>query len=69
MARIKLTKTTEDQLKKIAESEHYKSLEEYLVDVIIKHTVDKLTVKDILVTKQQIETLQKNLNDKRQQLL
>ena len=69
MARINLTDTTEKELKKLAELEGFDNYEIYIENMILSMLVNKLTEVDVQGTKKKIEALQKELNDKRREIL
>lgn len=69
MARLTLTKTSEKELKKIADNEGYDSYEKYLEEKILMMLVNDLTASDVETTKNQINSLQDKLNKKRKDIL
>ena len=69
MARINFTDTTEKELKKLAELEGFDNYEIYIENIILSMLVNKLTEVDVQGTKKKIEAIQKELNDKRRDIL
>ena len=69
MARLKMTRTANKQLDKLALDAGYKSADDFVTDSVYLLMINKLTAGDVDTAKKQIEKIQNDLNIKREAIL